>query len=120
MPALWTVVLRCYNCGRKFTIRRLPLDRVLVICPVTPCPHCGLSPYVAPRPNYAEPSKLHRIFDLKEDTDVIYRKSRNGDTWHCDHSCSRWPEDDYLELEFQPVTEPVCSECKLIQLDNAF
>jgi hypothetical protein len=115
MPVLWTVVLRCHECGGKFTIRHLSLDKVSATCLVTPCPHCGSRPYVAPGPGYNERSRLHAIFYLSEETEIAYRKLQDDDTWHFNAGCSKWPEGDYLELEFVPVVEELCNECKASQ-----
>lgn len=61
----WTIVLRCYSCSRKFTVRHL------------------------------------------------FRRPRNGDTWHFNPDCSKWPVDDYVELEAAPNTGELCNECQV-------
>ncbi|MGH7769721.1 MAG: hypothetical protein ACREQP_19915 [Candidatus Binatia bacterium] len=114
----WTIILRCYSCSRKFTVRHLTLDRVLAVASITPCPHCSTKPFIAPGPLYNKKSTLHRIFDLREETETIYRRPRNGDTWHFNPRCSKWPVDDYVELEAAPNTGELCNECQATPRDH--
>ncbi|HEY2986915.1 MAG TPA: hypothetical protein VGL11_04265 [Candidatus Binatia bacterium] len=111
----WTIVLRCYNCNGKFTVRHLALDRVSAVALVTPCPHCSARPSIVAGPQSKEKSKLHGIFDLKEEVEAAYRKIAGGDTWHFDHNCSQWPLADYVELEIPPSVGEYCNECKAKQ-----
>lgn len=111
----WTVVLRCYMCSGKFTLRHLSLERVLTLPLVTPCPHCAARPSIATGYYSEEHSSVHRIFDLREETDATYRKTPNADTWHFTQSCSRWPSGDYLELDLPPSVGELCNECRAIK-----
>ena len=43
-------------------------------------------------------------------------KSPGSNLWHFAEDCSRWPTDDYLQLELQPDLGELCSECKAKQL----
>jgi len=108
----WTVVLRCYMCSGKFTLRHLTLDRVLTLPLVAPCPHCAARPCIATGYYSDKHSSVHRIFDLREEADATYRKTPNGDTWHFAQSCSRWPGGDFLELDLPPIVGEICNECR--------
>ncbi len=44
---------------------------------------------------------------------VIYRRKRNGDTWHFSSDCSEWPSSNYDEQEPPPLTGALCNECKV-------
>jgi hypothetical protein len=108
--ATWTLVLRCFACNGKFTLRRLALDRLLAVPLATPCPHCAARPRVASRS--PEAGKLHKIFDLREEKQSGYRKTGDGDTWHFNPDCSQWPLAGYVELEILPSVGEFCNECK--------
>jgi hypothetical protein len=107
----WTVVLCCYNCNGKFTARHLELDRISVVPLITSCPHCLAQSHVVAG-STSEENKLHRIFDLREETEPAYRKITACDTWHFDHNCSQWPITDFVELEIPPNVGELCNECK--------
>jgi hypothetical protein len=104
------LVLRCFACNGKFTLRRLALDRLLAVPLLTPCPHCAARPRIAARPH--EASQLHKIFDLREEKQSAYRKTDDGDAWHFNPSCSQWPLAGYVELEILPSVGQFCNECK--------
>ncbi|HEX9443927.1 MAG TPA: hypothetical protein VGA73_07395 [Candidatus Binatia bacterium] len=108
----WALVLRCHLCGGKFTQRRLTLERVHLVPQVTPCPHCGARPYIT-APGSREHSRVHHIFDLREEP--VFRKTRAGDTWHFSYDCSHWPGHDYLVLDVPPRDGDICNECKAKQ-----
>jgi len=42
----------------------------------------------------------------------------DGDTWHFDRNCSKWPEDDYIEREFLPSSNEICNECQAHLFNN--
>lgn len=48
--------------------------------------------------------------------DPTYRKLQDGDTWHFNESCSKWPNSGYVELEFLPALAELCNECKAGEL----
>jgi hypothetical protein len=102
-------------CGGKFTLRHLTLERVLTLTLVTPCPYCDARPRIASGTYSDEHSTVHRIFDLREESDATYRKTPTGDTWHFTQSCSRWPSGDYLELDLLPSVGDLCIECRTIK-----
>lgn len=114
----WTLVLRCHACGGKFALRHLDLERVYLIPQVTPCPHCDARPRIYPQGS-AERSQLHHIFDLREDTEPAYRKTRDGGAWHFSYNCSHWPAHDYLVLDVRPRDADICTECKVKQGEAA-
>jgi hypothetical protein len=118
-PVKWTVVLRCYACDGKFTSRHLGIDRISVVALVSPCPHCSAQPVIARGPDSEEESKLHRIFNIREETEPVYRKTKTGDTWHFNESCSKWPAGDYVELEATPRVGEICNECRVNQSGDA-
>jgi hypothetical protein len=62
----WTIVLRCYECNRRFAVKMVPLDRIASVAEVTPCPHCATHAVVAAAGGSAG-NKLHRILDLRQD-----------------------------------------------------
>jgi hypothetical protein len=61
----WTVVLRCQECGTRFTISRLSTERIPLLPQVVPCPHCSAQS-VSQSPSQG-PKKLHRILDVRRD-----------------------------------------------------
>jgi hypothetical protein len=63
----WTVVLRCFNCSRRFAVKEVHLDRIALIPQVTPCAHCNAEPIVAPEGWHGFHNNLHRILDLREE-----------------------------------------------------
>jgi len=115
---IWTVILRCYACRGKFTLRHLTLERVLTLTLVTPCPHCGARPSIASGYYSDERSSVHRIFDLREEAAATYRKIPNADTWHFSQNCSGWPSGDYLELDLMPVVGELCNECRILRSED--
>jgi len=111
----WTVILRCYACYGKFTLRYLTLERVLTLTLVAPCPHCAARPVISRGHDSDEQSRVHRIFDLREELGATYRKIPSADTWHFTQDCSRWPTGDYVELELPPIVGELCNECRAIK-----
>jgi hypothetical protein len=105
----WRLVLRCYACDEKFTLRNLKIERLYLMPQVLPCPHCSARPYI-PSVDSGKPSLLHSIFDLAEDPFTVHRKSLDSDTWHFSELCSNWPHEDFLVLEGAPKGE-LCNEC---------
>src|SRR5258706_14074577 len=103
----WTMVLGCYSCERQFVFRNLTMDKVRAVPITTPCPHCGARPRVS-----AQSSTVHRIAELREDT-ARYRKRGGQDTWHFNQSCSKWPPENYVELDSEPNVGELCNECKV-------
>jgi hypothetical protein len=106
----WTVVFRCYQCRRKFTIRHITFDRVWALHAVYPCPFCWTKPVVFPRPQSAE-IKAHTLLELNADTDTVYRKISSGDTWHFAPDCSQWPRENFIVLDAEPRGD-ICAECR--------
>jgi hypothetical protein len=60
----WTVVLRCRECSRLFTLPKIPTDRIGMIHNDASCPHCAAKSIFVPGPNWEKESKLHQIADL--------------------------------------------------------
>jgi DNA-directed RNA polymerase subunit RPC12/RpoP len=108
----WTVVFRCYNCGRKFTVRHVTFDQIEALHAVYPCPFCAARPIVKPAP-HDRANKAHHMVELSDEMEMVYRKYRDGDTWHFDPDCSQYPVDDYLALDAAPRTEQLCNECSV-------
>ncbi|HTM08883.1 MAG TPA: hypothetical protein VL754_10880 [Verrucomicrobiae bacterium] len=107
----WSIAIRCYQCQRKFTLRHLELDNVFSSPLVTFCPYCCTQLHIGSGPADRDQTYLHRV-DLREETESIYRKAPDSNIWHFAEDCSRWPIDDYLQLEMQPDIGELCSECK--------
>jgi hypothetical protein len=63
----WTLVLRCYQCSRRFEVKQIPLDRIALMAQVTPCTHCSAQPIIAPQEQLETRRRLHRILDLRQD-----------------------------------------------------
>lgn len=42
---------------------------------------------------------------------IEYRKTVTGDTWHFCSSCSQWPTADFLSSDDVPDNSAVCNEC---------
>src|SRR5258706_15300460 len=105
--SIWTLLLRCYKCGERFTFPRLTMDKVRALPLPAPCPHCGSRPTIT-----AEKSILHRIVDLRGEKGGMYRKPAGGDTWHFIEKCSKWPTQNFVELEMPPQIGELCNECK--------
>jgi hypothetical protein len=111
----WTVVLRCYICKEKFTLRHLGLERVFTVPMMTPCPHCFANLHDSERGH--EATRLHHIDELREeDLESIYRKSPGDFIWHFCESCSRWPRADFLQIEMRPQRGELCGECSAKQM----
>ena len=111
----WTLALRCYVCGEKFSLYDFELEQLLALVPFTPCPHCHVRPNIAGGHHLGEKTRLHRILYLKEglgkEGEAIYRKVGQDDAWHSCQACSQWPTAGYIELEmFAPIGN-LCSEC---------
>jgi DNA-directed RNA polymerase subunit RPC12/RpoP len=104
----WTVVFRCYDCRRKFTVRHNTFDRIEALQAVYPCPFCGARPVVQRAPQL---SKVHILVELNDDLETIYRKYQDANTWHFNPSCTHWPADDYIALDVAPRSEQLCNEC---------
>jgi hypothetical protein len=62
----WTVVLRCHECGVRFTISRLSIERIPLLPQIVPCPQCSAQSVVSKSPS-KDPKKLHRILDVRRD-----------------------------------------------------
>ena len=47
---------------------------------------------------------------------MIYRKSVQGDVWHCCRNCRYWPErsGQYVERNSKPVSGQLCDRCQLM------
>src|SRR5258707_7097449 len=105
----WTLLLRCYRCGGRFTFRRLTMDKVRALPLTAPCPHCGSRPIIT-----TETSVLHGIVDLRGGKRGVYRKPAGGDTVHFIEQCSKWPKQHFVELETPPRNGELCDECKYI------
>jgi hypothetical protein len=115
ITSTWTVILRCFACGGNFTLRHLSLDRVLTLPLITPCPHCAARPAITVRRESNQHRSVHKIFDLREESEATFRKIPSADTWHFSQSCSLWPSGDYLELDLPPIVGEICNECKTIR-----
>lgn len=111
----WSLVLRCFSCRRTFTFRYLEVDRILVMSEVAPCPFCGTRPAAQSGGNKRTTFVSHEMYNLAEETDVVFRKTRAGDTWHFSSDCSHWPQDDYIVLEAPPQVGAYCNECEVRQ-----
>ena len=57
------MVLRCYQCGGKFTLSRMAGERVTALPLIAACPHCGTEPELRTKENRT----THRIFDLRSE-----------------------------------------------------
>src|SRR4051812_38937439 len=77
----WTVVFRCYNCHKKFTLRHITFDKIDQLHTVYPCPFCGTRPIVNARPRHVT-NRSHDLIELSDEMETVYRKFRHGDTWH--------------------------------------
>jgi hypothetical protein len=111
----WTVVLRCYICKEKFTLRHLGLDRVFTV-PLMTCPHCFTHLHEA-RNAQGEPRRLHHIDEMREeDLESIYRKTPGDFIWHFSENCSRWPRADFVQIEMRPQRGQLCGECSAKQM----
>ena len=44
---------------------------------------------------------------------MVYRKSHQGDMWHCCRNCTHWPERGgaYIERNSKPASEQLCGRC---------
>ena len=62
----WTVVLRCHECGGRFTISRLSMERIPILPKIVPCPHCSAQSVVTQSPSQG-PKKLHRILVRRDE-----------------------------------------------------
>jgi len=62
----WTVVLCCHQCGGRFTISRLSVERIPILPQVVPCPHCSAQSVISPERSL-EGKKVHRIIDVRRD-----------------------------------------------------
>lgn len=63
----WLIVLRCYDCRGRFTVRRIALDRIALVPQVTRCPHCDAQPVLVDEGVSGLHAKVHRILDLIEE-----------------------------------------------------
>jgi hypothetical protein len=91
------------HCGASFILNRLELPDILVAEVAFPCPHCRRT---------ASREHPHRIADLSVTTSP-FRKPQYGEVWHYSEFCSKWPVDDFLEIDFRPRAE-ICNECRVL------
>jgi len=108
----WTLVLRCYACGGKFTQRHLSFDKVSALPLILPCPYCTARPARRAGPNQS--FEIHHLVDLESETESYYRKLKHGETWHFAAGCSHWPSDDFIELDGHPIVGEFCNECRTL------
>jgi DNA-directed RNA polymerase subunit RPC12/RpoP len=106
----WTVVLRCYRCSGRFTLRHISFEKIEPLYATYPCPLCGARP-IAQLPSNERLSREHLLVELNDEMEIVYRRRQQGDTWHFDPGCSQWPSDDYIVLEAAPRMEMLCDEC---------
>ncbi|HEY6200549.1 MAG TPA: hypothetical protein VI231_18240 [Candidatus Binatia bacterium] len=71
--ATWTIVLRCYSCGTRFTLPHLSFDTITTLPLVAPCPWCGTQPVIRSKTDGDSRSKMHEVLDLTYDRRNRYR-----------------------------------------------
>lgn len=100
----WTVALRCYHCGERFVLHHVEFPRIAMLRIAAPCPSCGV------RARHGS-TRVHRLVDLSDELETVYRKPPDDDTWHFSPSCAEWPADEFIELEARPRIGALCHEC---------
>jgi hypothetical protein len=105
----WTVMFRCINCDEKFTLRHVAFERINVLQAIYPCPSCGAQPVKGRSGEYT--GRAHALVDLTDTMETVYRKTKDGETWHFHPDCAHWPSDEYIELEAPPRLGQFCNEC---------
>lgn len=106
----WTVTFRCYACSGKFIMRHVTFEKIEELHAVQPCPFCGARTLAQPGP-YEHLSRAHRLVELSDEMELVYRRPQEGDTWHFEPTCSQWPAHDFIALEAAPRVEQLCNEC---------
>jgi hypothetical protein len=104
----WKIALRCYECGERFTMPYAAFKDLQNLPLVALCPSCGTRPLTA-----AETGGPHDILDISETK--VFRKSRDGDTWHFAEDCSQWPDAEFTERRDPPTHDAFCNECVVLQ-----
>ena len=100
----WKIVLRCYVCGERFSMPYVAFKDLKTLPLFALCPTCGTKPLTT-----AESSRLQKILEISETT--VFRKSRDGDTWHFAEECSQWPDAEFTERRDPPTDDAFCNEC---------
>jgi hypothetical protein len=47
-----------------------------------------------------------------------YRRKNGSDIWHWCKNCSNWPESDFEEIYFKPVSGEFDNECKALEKEG--
>jgi hypothetical protein len=50
---------------------------------------------------------------------VLYRRTKNADTWHYCPDCADWPTENYEEHDGAPMFGEICNECWVKQRQRA-
>lgn len=59
------MAVRCYRCGKKFSVGGLTLEMVTGVVVAIPCPSCGAKPVLTPSGG-DEAGQLHGIIDVRD------------------------------------------------------
>ena len=52
----------------------------------------------------------HRLYETGAGTEITFRKTLNGDTWHFLKDCSQWPVRNYSSLSYMSGEATICNE----------
>ena len=55
--------------------------------------------------------RTYFVSDHEASAPLVFRRERDGDTWHVTSECSAWPAADYEEKLFTVFPPVICNEC---------
>src|SRR5437870_13415657 len=53
----------------------------------------------------------HRSFETATGTDIRFRRTFNGETWHFSKDCSQWPVTNFSSVSYVSGEATIRSEC---------
>jgi len=53
----------------------------------------------------------HRLYETAAGTEIRFRQTRNGETWHLSKDCSQWPVTNFFSVSYISGEATICNEC---------
>ncbi|HEX9445272.1 MAG TPA: hypothetical protein VGA73_14200 [Candidatus Binatia bacterium] len=105
----WRIRFQCKTCGTAFTVKGIPHLEIAEASNETICPTCGVAPDKGTS-GLLGFGQRHRIVNISRE--YPFRKAKNGETWHFNSACSKWPAENYEKADSAPSESELCNECK--------